>query len=422
MTQSILLYNPLSLRDIRQKSYINFGLEIVKQIAEQQGYKADTIQFHGIRKGFSGHTQPIHTYDIIAVSLTHHLQTLNLLPLLSQTHSKQTRVIGGPATHHPTAYQELFHTIYQGDAEDKLPQLLQIQKGDPIPAQLTGRIRKLQTPTITHNKIAHIEISRGCKYKCKFCYITHNYKRYLEKNYLQVKDQINTAASQGIKKIKFLADEFFLHHKAKEIMQYTIDNNLQIINSNYRLDSILKHHDLIQEANPKSINTGIESYTQEALTACSKGFNTDDIQQAIQQIIPNHHRLHFYLIYNLPYSNNNDLLTFMKVAENIRKHTTRKNIINYSITTFEPSKGTPYADIPPTQHNLDWIERKQFDKQAQKIGTIWGHSSKERYLTGLKIQHAKKPMTQQLHNVWKKRYTLQQGFNKKIWPTIQETG
>lgn len=200
-----------------------------------------------------------------------------------------------------------------------------------------------------------IETTRGCPYKCKFCFITagQNYeKRWLARPNDAIMADLKSYTDQGIHRFVFLDSEFLgknpaYHHQKRELLNKII-NELPPINYMIlcRADTILAfdEFDLLQRSGMKKILLGVESLYQPDLDALKKDSTVPLMMEAITQLIEH---------------NVECCLTYLTFHRNTTIAGLRENLAN--IKTLYQHPKSRYLGMPNFSFNMEVI-RGDFDE------------------------------------------------------------
>ena len=111
-----------------------------------------------------------------------------------------------------------------------------------------------------------IELTRGCRYKCKFCEYSNVFSSYCENRYREkpldlVKEQIKEMKSAGKKLINFMSANFAGYSELDKLMGFCIDSGMTVASNDSCFRDIPK---ILQYRNymPSSIKIGIESFDE----------------------------------------------------------------------------------------------------------------------------------------------------------------
>lgn len=338
--------------DSESAGSINLGLELVSQ---QTGAKIvhwrDKLDFVPKNIGINI-IYPPHMLNVVPF-----LKRNGIEPLKEDRKGKHILTAGGPAIGNGKALVDIVDHVYFGEFDTEL--------------NLTSIVSE---PIIKNGK-AVLELTRGCKSKCKFCEYTFGVKKYREKDLELVKAQIMNLMKQGIKRINFLSANFAGYSKLPELIEYCIFNHITILNC----DSCVKDvHRILPYTKylQKQIKLGIESFDEATRMSIAKPMAEQQLIDTIKTLSDHMNSIHMYLIYGLPGDNYDEWLRWLKILSDIRKSyttssynlldeeviTNTKNLrYEFSITNFEPCFNTPMANCPTVD-----FEAKE------KFVTMWG--------------------------------------------------
>jgi radical SAM superfamily enzyme YgiQ (UPF0313 family) len=197
-------------------------------------------------------------------------------------------IVGGFNTFNPVQFQPYADFAVCGDGEEILPSVLQGQ--DP---GLTWHNAPAIIP-FAHKtgEITRIEIARGCKYRCKFCAVSH-LKPYRE---LPVEEIDKLLRGVKTKRVSLFAPERTLHSANDEIGHLCERYGLSNVDSDVRLDRISKSHQV--SGIPR---IGIEGISERLRKSVNKPYSDEQIIEAARQAITEGRKgLFLYFILDLP--------------------------------------------------------------------------------------------------------------------------
>lgn len=252
----------------------------------------------------------------------------------------------------------------------------------------------LDSDFVSHNEMIPIEISRGCIFKCAFCYFGHIGKK--PGTYIRckdgIKDDIRRAYEKyGIKKFLFLDDTFNDSIDKMQVIK-EVRKELQIpfeFWSYGRLDLLSAHPemiDLMGEIGWTSVTFGIETLTKKAGSTIGKGANPDRLKETLIKLKTKYPNLHIQanLIIGLPHETKDDIkqtvdwfletsvVDFLSVRPLVINNPT--DVLYSSQISKNPSKyGYTVSDMPGNSNtfyiwkNVNWTqdEAKDFGKEMQ---------------------------------------------------------
>jgi len=189
--------------------------------------------------------------------------------------------------------------------------------------------------------------SRGCPFRCAFCYNTaFNKRKYRAKSPEKVVDELSNLCNKfNVKKFSFNDDEFFINkNRVEKICSLIIEKNLKIEwNASCRLDIIRKYPDplmkLIRESGCKNLNFGAESGSPEILKKITKDITTEDILLGAKHTIDNGIIPYMSFMGGFPGETIEDTLKTKEIITELKK--INPHILSNGIFIFNPYPGTP---------------------------------------------------------------------------------
>lgn len=208
---------------------------------------------------------------------------------------------------------------------------------------------------------AVIELTRGCKYRCKFCeYGWALGGKYREKSPNLVMDQIDEAGRCKVKNINFMSANFAGYSQIGNVLEYCQTYGIRVTNTDASakdIPRILPHLDALHLP---VFKIGVESWDEKTRRRMGKGIGNKELEDTILWLCQTCSYLHFYLIFGLPGDDHGQWFLWLERLAKIRKGITDRAIrFEFNITNFEPCLGTPMARGPWT----DFKAKDQFLKR-----------------------------------------------------------
>jgi hypothetical protein len=343
-------------KDARNGGSVNLGFEIVKT-------SMGATPYHFTEK-LPGNE------DTIAFNVFYPMHLLNILPFLHKNGIEPLKakrkshkiIVGGqgvsnlPAGCLDEIADEVFIGEYDGTREIK-----GWKRSEGVTSEVCIKGEK-----------AVIELTRGCRHKCKFCeYSWVSGGPYREKSIDQVADQIKECIDKKIYHVNFLSANFAGYSKLHELLD--LSKNLRVLNSDA---SPLDAYRLLPRLNgmkKRFIKIGVESFDEKTRVSMGKGISDTALESLISDLLEKCNGLHLYLIYGLPGDNYKRWFDWIEILGKERKRhkaidytlfgeeiVNSKNIrIEFNLTNFEPCRGTPLGNAP----ECDFNEKDRFLKE-----------------------------------------------------------
>jgi radical SAM superfamily enzyme YgiQ (UPF0313 family) len=253
------------------------------------------------------------------------------------------------------------------------------------------------TPLWTENKSLPIITSRGCPYRCGYCYNTQFCKRHwtalpAEQVIANIEQLIDQYQINGI---FLLDDNFFVDlERVRSICQLLIEKDLKIsiYNANCRVDTLMKMDDqllqLLKKAGFNQIFIGVESGSADILQKIKKDITIEQIK-AINHKMKKADLTPFYsFMAAFPFESTEQVKETLILMNLLLKENPQAFI--YKLQLFTPFPGTALFD-----------EAGQMGMQYPKTLEAWAeyHYDKLNY-TGFSKSHQKFLADFQLYSIY----------------------
>lgn len=291
--------------------------------------------------------------------------------------SRTPIVFGGPhATFFPTQTCEspLVDYVVKGEGEETLCELICALKTGGDMGEINGLVYKRdgkvhvnpERPFMNMEELAipaydlvdlnlyqdrfryfTIETSRGCPYRCTFCYVhDFHHRRWRTKSIPQSISEIKQVHDQyGIEKFFICDDNFFVKkERVLAFLQGVLDAGLRIeIFTQARADYFAGYTDpeleLIAKAGVKFVAMGAESGSQRMLNEIKKDITTADILQSARNCIRFNMIPVYSFVLGIPGEEESDLIETIDMYFELKAISPRVEINGFYI--FTPYPGTP---------------------------------------------------------------------------------
>lgn len=384
-------------KNMRYQSSVNVGLAVLRKIVEAEGWFYKEVNYW----------QKVapEDYHVIGFNIFYVTNIVNVLAFLRRNHLPLRAaerehppylIGGGMGITNPEPLRDVLDIMVLGDGEEPLKAILQnyflravkYEKLVNLDGVYYPRFsdaydgskavyKELDSPFLIKNSKATIEISRGCRYHCKFCQYSWVNQPYREKLFPLVIKQIDEVLKRGVRNINFLSCDLGSYSCVNLLLDYCIERGVRLLNTDFRIDTYLPIADKLEQLKVRTVKVGLESFCEKARVAAGKNYSDELLDEFVETAL--HHKisnLHFYLIFGLP-NEDYDLWLRQITALRARIQTVDRPIrLEFSITNFEPSPFTPYAEMPW----VNFVEKAAFVKRylqlLEQLGVVADASKK----------------------------------------------
>jgi radical SAM superfamily enzyme YgiQ (UPF0313 family) len=190
-------------------------------------------------------------------------------------------VVGGFNSVNPKVFDGYAHVVVVGDGEDVIEKAINEYPHESI---YTGNEKQVKYAVssidkneyIYHNEanFARYEIARGCKFKCRFCQLSH-VKPYREVNI----DSVKSAIDKMGKKIVLFAPNKTSHSNYQEIAEYMRMAGKSDYCPDVRFNDVEKFHSV------SGTQIGIEGFSEKLRYSVGKKCSNERLREIVRFII-----------------------------------------------------------------------------------------------------------------------------------------
>lgn len=237
-------------------------------------------------------------------------------------------IVGGFNTFNPVPFTGYADTVVCGDGEEILPAVLSGEN----PGFTWNTVQPLQAFCHETNDIARIELSRGCRYRCRFCAVAH-LKPYRETPVEEIEQALRRTK---LKRVSLFAPEPTMHSADKELTEICHRLRKMRVDSDVRLD----HLSLRDDSVPR---VGIEGLSERLRKSVSKPYSNKKIVSSVKEAIKQGRKgLFMYMILDLPGEREEDWMEFRELLSEIGSLPGAGGfLLKPSPSVFMPSPHTP---------------------------------------------------------------------------------
>tara|TARA_Y100000294_G_scaffold175659_1_gene196270 strand:+ start:1436 stop:2911 length:1476 start_codon:yes stop_codon:yes gene_type:complete len=193
--------------------------------------------------------------------------------------------------------------------------------------------------------------SRGCPYKCKFCYnLSFSNRRWRKKSVETVINDLEYLRKEyDINKVEFIDDIFFVNkNRVRNICEQLIKNNIKISwTSSCRVDDFSKYESdfirLLKESGCHSVLFGAESGSPAILDFIEKEITVEHIEKAVKKAAAGGINPIIGFIAGFPNETRQDVEKTINIISKLKKIDKRVEVNGCWV--YCPYPGTPLFDI-----------------------------------------------------------------------------
>jgi len=157
---------------------------------------------------------------------------------------------------------------------------------------------------------ASLETTRGCHFKCKFCFINHgenHFESWQTRATTAILKDIERYYNDGIRFINFMDSEFFGIDKTyyAQIEKFLLEVVNRFPDLKFmiyaRADTLIRfgQFEMLRQAGLSSVFIGAESFSDEELSALNKGIKAKQLLYCIQSLLDNNISMYLsFIIFN----------------------------------------------------------------------------------------------------------------------------
>ncbi len=262
-------------------------------------------------------------------------------------------------------YKDADGNVVNGGERELIPDLDEL----PFPARHLFDLKAYPLYAPTGEQMLTLLTSRGCPYKCSFCFkgiVGRTYRQRTPENIVaELRELIER---YGVRNFYFMDDLFTINVKRLEvILDYFIEQNLGVRwRCLARVDRV--NPELLKkmyQAGCRQIHFGIESGNEEILKKTAKHINLDQVRQAIEWTEDAGIMSKGYFILGLPGDNEQTMHETIEFAASLRLSEAM-----FSIAT--PMPGTELWEElihknPDTAYNADFTKSYYYNSYTSEI-------------------------------------------------------
>lgn len=310
-------------------------------------------------------------YQTIGFSVLWPPYALNIAPFLKRHHipplkierqnaSYQHLIAGGQGATNINHALDNILDVYYGEIED-----------DYIDSNNFHRANIVDTDPVIYNNNRHaaIELTRGCKHRCKFCEYAHVLGgKYREKPIDLFKEQLKYIQHCSIKQVQFRTANLASLSYLEEFSNLVANAGIYTRTADITIKDAHSIIPCIKRLRVTHSKIGVESFDEKTRFAIGKDFTDEYLYEVIRQLAMKTTTIYFFLIYGLPGDNYDNWFTWLEKLQLLRFNTPKTLRYCFSICNFRPVHGTPMENEPHINFQKKYTFIKQFTDKAKQLG------------------------------------------------------
>ncbi len=344
--------------------------------------------------------RPLSDFAILAFSITYELDYFNVVSILKSSgiplfaadrNDSYPIVIAGGAciTANPEPLSPFFDCFAIGEGEAILPAVVEVISegiegskdellpalssipGIYIPSRHDGKIICRQwvrdidyfattsvilTPETELSGMHIIEVTRGCRWGCRFCLAGYLFRPFRYRSLDNLLDQAE-AGLKHEKRIGLLGASPSDHPEIEELVTRLQHMGAQISVSSLRicpLPTVVLRE--LAQSGTQTITLAPEAGSQRLRKVINKGVTDSDIIEATTMVAEHHFKhLKLYFMIGLPTETDDDIEDMIKLTLALKGHIDKKKAgsrVTLTVSPFVPKAGTPFQWLPMTSGEI----------------------------------------------------------------------
>ena len=339
-----------------------------------------------------------HNPDVVGIStyIWNAGKLPDIIKILRELMPKTVLVLGGPEAAHNAEHwlNKGADYVLKGEGESSFAALLDGLAGAaPSETALTDNFVDPFTETYLaalKGKIAYIETSRGCPFRCAFCLSGEDAVRFFPMD--AVKKQLDKLAAADVRIIKFVDRTFNCNaERAHELIEYIVGlNTPNCFHFEVAADLFDERTlELLAAAPPGKIQieAGLQSFHKPTLEAIARQTNLVKAVKNIQTLLRGGNiHVHIDLIAGLPHESLADFMNSFDQAYAVGAHTLQLGFLKmlHGSALRKNEKSIIFAEGPPYEIiSSPWLSVEDLEILRQTENALQNTHNKGRFLRTL---------------------------------------
>jgi len=259
-------------------------------------------------------------------------------------------------------FVDLLEALRAGRSTEGIPGLWNRGGGIPLPRNAIGDLDLISSPYVegildaAEEHTMLMETSRGCRYRCKFCYYPKSYNSIHRMSVGQIEANLRHACQRGVKEIYLLDPTLNQRPDFAGFLRLLAEGNPDrqfTYSAELRAEGIrAKTAQLLREANFQEVEVGLQSVAPEAQKLMGRHISLEAFECGTKAMLDEGIRVRVDLILGLPGDTVDSVRRGLEYLDRVRPFT-ELQVFNLSIlpgTAFRQTAsdlGLEYQPRPP---------------------------------------------------------------------------
>jgi len=240
-----------------------------------------------------------------------------------------------------------------------------------------------------------VEISRGCKYACKFCAVSKVYAPVRYRNLDRIKQSFEYGL-QFTHKIGLVGSDILGHPQIEEILSFLLQKKARVTTSSLSALMLYKKKELLTllaSLQHETITLAPECGDEEGRRFLGKNLKDQEWLDLIRELLEKKFKVKLYFLLGHPVLSPQKHLDFLRTIIGV---TGRKELLSVSYSFLVPKPHTPFEDleIPDLEK---WLEEGEaFQKGLQQLKINFAGESPRLSLVQLILSRGDRKLAEKL--------------------------
>lgn len=263
-----------------------------------------------------------------------------------------------------------------------------------------------------------VEISRGCKYACKFCAVSRIYAPVRYRNLDQIKQSLEYGL-QFTNKIGLVGSDILGHPQTEEILDFLFQRKARVTTSSLSASMLYKKRGLfalLSSLQHETVTLAPECGDEEGRRFLGKNLNDQEWLDLLKELLEKNFKVKLYFLLGHPMLSPQKHLTFLSKIIAVTK---KKELLSVSYSFLVPKPHTPFENLE-TSGLEKWLrEGETFKKGLQKLKINFTGESSRLSFVQLMLSRGDRKLAEKLPKLLNYSHPLSLGHWRDLLKELQ---